>query len=162
MTISINVNGEDHPIEADPDTPLLYVLRDNLELNGAKYGCGLGQCGACTVHVDGKAIVSCLMPVGALGQRQVRTVEGLGTIQKPNVVQKAFQDEQAAQCGYCIAGMIMRAQALLDRVPSPTEEDIRLHMQPNLCRCGTHARILRAVQRASRELSLTMAKGEVQ
>ncbi|AYG64635.1 MULTISPECIES: (2Fe-2S)-binding protein [unclassified Rhizobium] len=162
MTISINVNGEGHEVEADPDTPLLYVLRDDLELNGAKYGCGLGQCGACTVHVDGKPVFSCLTPVGLLAGRKVRTIEGLGTAEKPNVVQKAFQDEQAAQCGYCIAGMIMRAQALLDRNPSPTEEEIRVHMQPNLCRCGTHARILRAVHRASRELSSASLTGGAQ
>lgn len=159
MTISINVNGEGHEAEADPDTPLLYVLRDELELSGAKYGCGLGQCGACTVHVDGKPIFSCLTPIGLLAGRKVRTIEGLGTVEKPNVIQKAFQDEQAAQCGYCIAGMIMRAQALLDRNPSPTEAEIRVHMQPNLCRCGTHARILRAVHRASRELSLVSVAG---
>jgi nicotinate dehydrogenase subunit A len=149
MTVTIEVNGTKHLVEADPSTPLLYVLRNNLELNGAKYGCGLGQCGACTVHIDGKAVFSCLTPVGALEGRPVRTIEGLGTIEKPNPVQKAFQDEQAAQCGYCIAGMIMRAQALLDGNRSPTDEEIRVHMQPNLCRCGTHARILRAIRRAS-------------
>ncbi|QYA15966.1 (2Fe-2S)-binding protein [Rhizobium sp. AB2/73] len=159
MTISINVNGQNHLIVSDPDTPLLYVLRDELGLNGAKYGCGLGQCGACTVHIDGKAIFSCLMPVGALGGRQVRTIEGLGSIEAPNVVQKAFQDEQAAQCGYCIAGMIMRAQALLDKDPAPTDEQIRIHMQPNLCRCGTHARILRAVRRASQNLHTSKQGG---
>jgi aerobic-type carbon monoxide dehydrogenase small subunit (CoxS/CutS family) len=162
MTISINVNGKDHVVEAEPDTPLLYVLRDDLELNGAKYGCGLGQCGACTVHIDGKPIFSCLTPVGLLDGRKVRTIEGLGSVEKPNIVQKAFQDEQAAQCGYCIAGMIMRAQALLDRNPSPSEEQIRLHMQPNLCRCGTHARILRAVHRASREISSATMDGGAQ
>ncbi|MGM4985590.1 MULTISPECIES: (2Fe-2S)-binding protein [Rhizobium] len=162
MTISINVNGKDHVVEAEPDTPLLYVLRDDLELNGAKYGCGLGQCGACTVHIDGKPIFSCLTPVGLLDGRKVRTIEGLGSVEKPNIVQKAFQDEQAAQCGYCIAGMIMRAQALLDRNPSPSEEQIRVHMQPNLCRCGTHARILRAVHRASREISSATMDGGAQ
>jgi aerobic-type carbon monoxide dehydrogenase small subunit (CoxS/CutS family) len=162
MTISINVNGKDHVVEAEPDTPLLYVLRDDLELNGAKYGCGLGQCGACTVHIDGKPIFSCQTPVGLLDGRKVRTIEGLGSIEKPNVVQKAFQDEQAAQCGYCTAGMIMRAQALLDRNPSPSEEQIRVHMQPNLCRCGTHARILRAVHRASREISSATMDGAAQ
>ncbi|NKJ07554.1 (2Fe-2S)-binding protein [Rhizobium sp. SG741] len=162
MTISINVNGKDHVVEAEPDTPLLYVLRDDLELNGAKYGCGLGQCGACTVHIDGKPIFSCLTPVGLLDGRKVRTIEGLGSVEKPNIVQKAFQDEQAAQCGYCIAGMIMRAQALLDRNPSPSEEQIRVHMQSNLCRCGTHARILRAVHRASREISSATMDGGAQ
>ncbi len=153
MTISIDVNGTQHSVEADPSTPLLYVLRNDLELNGAKYGCGLGQCGACTVHIDGKAVFSCLTPVSALVGRHIRTIEGLGTAERPNPVQKAFQDEQAAQCGYCIAGMIMRAQALLDRNPIPTDDEIRVHMQPNLCRCGTHVRILRAVRRASDALT---------
>jgi len=152
MTVSIVVNGKQHDIESSPDTPLLYVLRGELELNGAKYGCGLGQCGACTVHINGTAVFSCLTPVGAVGDRPVRTLEGLGTVDAPGVVQKAFQDEQAAQCGYCIAGMIMRAQSLLDKNPKPTDEEIRTHMQPNLCRCGTHVRILRAVRRASDEL----------
>jgi nicotinate dehydrogenase subunit A len=149
MTVTLNVNGVDHPLEVDPSTPLLYVLRDDLKLNGAKYGCGLGQCGACTVQLDGKAVFSCLMPVAAVDGRQVRTVEGLGTIEKPSAVQRAFEVEQAAQCGYCIAGMIMRAQALLDRSPSPSDTQIRRHMQTNLCRCGTHMRILRAVRRAA-------------
>ena len=149
MTLTINVNGVDHAISADGDTPLLYVLRDELQLNGAKYGCGLGQCGACTVQLDGKAAFSCLTPVAAVAGRTVRTVEGLGTVQHMNPLQRAFAEEQAAQCGYCIAGMIMRAQALLDINPKPTEAQIRAHMQPNLCRCGTYTRILRAVQRAA-------------
>lgn len=149
MTTSITVNGKRHKVDSDTDTPLLYVLRNDLELNGAKYGCGLGQCGACTVHIDGKAVFSCLTPLGAIGDRSVRTIEGLGSVDAPGVLQKAFQDEQAAQCGYCIAGMIMRAQTLLDKDPSPSDDEIRDHLQPNLCRCGTHARILRAVRRAS-------------
>lgn len=149
MTISLTINDREHQVEAAPDTPLLYVLRDDLALNGAKYGCGLGQCGACTVHVDGEAVFSCLTPVGSLGARKVTTLEGLGTIDKPGILQQAFIDEQAAQCGYCIAGMIMRAQALLDQNPKPTDAEIRDHMQPNLCRCGTHMRILRAIRRAS-------------
>lgn len=149
MTTSITVNGKRHQVDSDTDTPLLYVLRNDLELNGAKYGCGLGQCGACTVHIDGKAVFSCLTPLGAIGERSVRTIEGLGSIDAPGVLQKAFQDEQAAQCGYCIAGMIMRAQTLLDKIPNPSDGEIRDHLQPNLCRCGTHARILRAVRRAS-------------
>ena len=120
MTVTVNINGVDHRLDADPSTPLLYVLRDDLKLNGAKYGCGLGQCGACTVQLDGKAVFSCLTPIAALDGRQVRTVEGLGTVEKPSALQSAFEAEQAAQCGYCIAGMIMRAQALLDRVPSPS------------------------------------------
>lgn len=156
MSLSLDVNGRTHTVDAEPGTPLLYVLRDELELNGAKYGCGLGQCGACTVHVDGKPVFSCLTPVGALAGRHVRTIEDLGTIENPGIVQKAFQDEQAAQCGYCIAGMIMRAQALLDRNPAPSDEEIRAGMQSNLCRCGTHARILRAVRLAS---DLLLASG---
>jgi nicotinate dehydrogenase subunit A len=158
MTITFNLNGVDRTVEADPSTPLLYVLRNNLELNGAKYGCGLGQCGACTVHVDGKAVFSCLAPLAALQGRRVRTVEGLGTATNPSVLQQAFIEEQAAQCGYCIAGMIMRAQALLDANPSPNSAEIRSHMQTNLCRCGTHMRILRAVQRAADAMAGKFAK----
>ena len=149
MTSTLNVNGVERRTETDPSTPLLYVLRGELGLNGAKYGCGLGQCGACTVLVDGKAVFSCLLPISALEGRRIRTVEGLGTEQAPGPVQQAFEIEQAAQCGYCIAGMIVRAQALLEVTPAPSEAQIRAHMQPNLCRCGTHMRILRAVRRAS-------------
>ncbi|MDB5417848.1 MAG: (2Fe-2S)-binding [Phenylobacterium sp.] len=149
MTITLNVNGADHTVDAAPETPLLYVLRNDLQLNGAKFGCGLGQCGACTVQVDGKAAYSCLLPVSAAAGRKVRTVEGLGTVERPGALQRAFETEQAAQCGYCIAGMIMRAQALLDANPRPSEAQIRAHMQPNLCRCGTHMRILRAIRRAA-------------
>lgn len=149
MTLTIHVNGRDHAVDAEPETPLLYVLRDDLGLNGAKYGCGLGQCGACTVQLDGKAVFSCITPVAAVVGRVVRTVEGLGTVDRMSPLQKAFLDEQAAQCGYCIAGMIMRAQALLDITPKPSEAEIRAHMQPNLCRCGTHMRILRAIRRAA-------------
>jgi nicotinate dehydrogenase subunit A len=149
MTITITVNGAKHDVAADPDTPLLYVLRNELKLNGAKYGCGLGQCGACTVQLDGQAILSCITPLGALAGRPVRTVEGLGTAERMSALQRAFADEQAAQCGYCIAGMIMRAQALLDANPHPDEAAIRSHMQTNLCRCGTHMRILRAIRRAA-------------
>jgi len=147
--ITLTVNGRQHEVDADPDTPLLYVLRDDLQLNGAKFGCGFGQCGACTVMVDGKAIFSCVTPIALLPARQIKTIEGLGTESAAGVVQRAFIDEQAAQCGYCIAGMVMRAQALLERNPSPTEDQIREAMMPNLCRCGTHMRILRAVQRAA-------------
>lgn len=149
MIMTLTVNGAAQQVDVQPDTPLLYVLRDNLKLNGPKYGCGLGQCGACTVQLDGEAIYSCLTPVGVVGARAVRTVEGLGSAQSPGVLQKAFIDEQAAQCGYCAAGMIMRAQALLDANPTPDEATIRKHMQPNLCRCGTHMRILRAIGRAA-------------
>jgi len=149
MTITVSVNGQVQRLEADPATPLLYVLREDLGLNGAKYGCGLGQCGACTVQIDGKATFSCVTPLAAVEGREVRTVEGLGTIDRMNPLQQAFVEEQAAQCGYCIAGMIMRAQALLDINPTPSDAEIRSHMQPNLCRCGTHMRILRAIRRAS-------------
>lgn len=149
MTLRLQINGTERAVEADPSTPLLYVLRNDLALHGAKYGCGLGQCGACTVQVDGRAVFSCVTPAGALEGRTIRTVEGLGTAERPGVLQRAFAEEQAAQCGYCIAGMIMRAQALLDRNPSPSDDEIRAHMQPNLCRCGTHMRILRAVRRAA-------------
>ena len=124
MTIVLNVNGADHRIEAEPSTPLLYALRDDLGLNGAKYGCGLGQCGACAVLVDGKSVFSCVLPISTLEGRRIR-------------------------CGYCIPGMIIRAQALLEATPSPSEAEIRRHMQPHLCRCGTHMRILRAVRRAA-------------
>lgn len=142
--IKLTVNGRAHQVDVDPDTPLLYVLRNDLELNAAKFGCGLGQCGACTVLIDDKPVFSCLVPVAALGERKVRTLEGL-----PTTLPAAFEAEQAAQCGYCIAGMIVRAEALLERNPRPTEEEVRSHMAPNLCRCGTHMRILRAVRRAA-------------
>jgi nicotinate dehydrogenase subunit A len=146
--MTLNVNGRAHAVDADADTPLLYVLRDHLGLNGAKFGCGLGQCGACTVIVDGKAIFSCVTPISVLGGRAIRTVEGLGTVDDPGPLQRAFIAEQAAQCGYCIAGMMMRAQALIDEKASPSDAQIREHMMPNLCRCGTHMRILRAIRRA--------------
>ena len=149
-TFKLQVNGKPHTVEVDADTPLLYVLRNELKLNGAKFGCGLGQCGACTVMLDKEPVMSCLLPVSLLGGRAVRTVESGGTRWVPSVVlQQAFIDEQAAQCGYCIAGVIMRATALFEQVASPTDAQIRAWMQPNLCRCGTHMRILRAVRRAA-------------
>ena len=147
--IALTVNGHTQQVDVDPETPLLYVLRDELALNGAKFGCGIGQCGACAVIVDGVAVNSCVTPVGTLKGRRVVTVEGLGTTGKPGVLQQAFIDEQAAQCGFCIAGMIMRAQALLAHNTQPTEKEVRDHMRPNLCRCGTHMRILAAVRRAA-------------
>jgi len=147
--ITLTVNGTRHEVDIDPATPLLYVLRDTLAMHGAKYGCGLGQCGACTVMLDGVAIFSCLTPAGVLENRQIKTIEGLGTAETPGPLQQAFIDEQAAQCGYCIAGMIMRAQALLEKTTQPTEAQIRAQMQPNLCRCGTHTRILAAIRRAA-------------
>jgi len=150
--ITLTINGAAHEVHADPATPLLYVLRDELGLNGAKFGCGLGQCGACTVILDDRAVFSCLTPIGVLPGRRVRTIEGLGTAASPGPMQQAFITEQAAQCGYCIAGMIMRAQALLEQNPNADDAAIRAGMQPNLCRCGTQMRILRAVGRAAREM----------
>jgi nicotinate dehydrogenase subunit A len=147
--ITLTVNGQSHALDIDPSTPLLYALRNQLQLHGAKYGCGLGQCGACTVIVGGEPVFSCLMPVAAIGDRPVQTIEGLGTIEQPGKLQRAFIAQQAAQCGYCIAGMVMRAQALLERTPSPSDDEIRAHMEPNLCRCGTHMRILAAIRAAS-------------
>jgi len=146
--MKLDVNGRAVEVTAEPTTPLLYVLRDELGLNAAKFGCGLGQCGACTVLADGEAIFSCLTPISVLQGRRIRTVEGLGTADKPGPMQRAFIDMQAAQCGYCIPGMMMRAQALLERKADASEEDIRGALQPNLCRCGTHMRIVRAAVRA--------------
>jgi nicotinate dehydrogenase subunit A len=143
------VNGRPHEVAAAPDTPLLYVLRNELGLGGAKFGCGLAQCGACTVHVDGKPARSCSIPVGAV-TGPVTTIEGLGTPDRPHPLQAAFVAEQAAQCGYCISGMLMSAAALLKANPRPTDAQIRAALDGNLCRCGTHLRILRAVRRAAR------------
>ena len=147
--MTLKVNGRDHQIDADPDTPLLYVLRDDIKLNAAKFGCGLGQCGSCTVIVDGRAVLSCVTPLLLLEGKQVTTLEGLGSIESPAPIQRAFMEEQAAQCGYCINGMIMSAKALLDSVPRPTEAQVRDGLAGNLCRCGTHGRIIRAVMKAS-------------
>jgi nicotinate dehydrogenase subunit A len=156
--IDLNVNGNVQQVDAEPETPLLYVLRNDLKLNGAKFGCGLGQCGSCTVLLDGAPIFSCLVPISLLEGRKVTTLEGLGTPANPGVLQRAFIDEQAAQCGYCIPGMIMRAQALINVNRNPSAAEIARHLQPNLCRCGTHAQIIKAVQRAAqlmKERSLT-------
>jgi aerobic-type carbon monoxide dehydrogenase small subunit (CoxS/CutS family) len=147
--IQLTVNGVQHTLDVDPSTPLLYALRNDLQLNGAKFGCGLGQCGACTVIVGDRATFSCLLPVSAIGNRAIRTVEGLGTVERPGPLQKAFIEHQAAQCGYCIAGMIMRAQALLERNPHPSEVELREQMEVNLCRCGTHMRILAAIRQVA-------------
>jgi nicotinate dehydrogenase subunit A len=149
MAVSLKVNGASRSVPAEPDTPLLYVLRNDLELNGAKFGCGLAQCGACTVLVDGSPVRSCVTPLSAIGPREVTTIEGLGTIDRPHPLQRAFMEEQAAQCGYCINGMIMSAKALLDQNPHPTEAQVREGLSGNLCRCGTHGRIIRAVLKAS-------------
>jgi nicotinate dehydrogenase subunit A len=153
MTVTLTVNNTKHTSAAAPDTPLLYVLRNDIGINSAKYGCGAAQCGACTVLLDGQAIRSCVYPVSAAAQGKITTLEGLGSPEKLHVLQKAFIEEQAAQCGYCISGMIMSAKALLDRVRNPGEAEIREAMAGNLCRSGTHTRILRAIQRAAKELA---------
>ena len=145
----LDVNGRVHEVHADETTPLLYVLREDLGLNAAKFGCGLGQCGACTVLADGEAIFSCITPISVVQGRKIRTLEGLGTAENPGPMQQAFIEAQAAQCGYCIPGMMMRTQALLERNPGASEGDIRAALQPHLCRCGTHMRIVRAALRAS-------------
>src|SRR2546421_12208458 len=149
MAVNIKVNGAMHSVAAEPDTPLLYVLRNDLGLSAAKFGCGLGQCGTCTVLVDGAPVRSCIMPIGTLGQSEITTLEGIGTVEQPHPLQAAFIEEQAAQCGYCIPGMIMSAADLLKRNPQPKEEDVRAALAANLCRCGTHNRIIRAVMRAA-------------
>jgi nicotinate dehydrogenase subunit A len=151
--ITLTVNRTTRTVEVEPDTPLLYVLRNDLELNGAKFGCGLAQCGACTVEIDGQAIRSCVTPVGAVKGRKITTIEGLGELEKLHPLQRAFIAEQAAQCGYCINGMIMTASALLARNKQPTEPQIREALADNLCRCGTHNRIVRAIQRAAKEMA---------
>lgn len=151
--ISLNVNGKRRSLDADPDTPLLYILRNNLSLNGPKFGCGLAQCGACTVIMDGNAVRSCVTPVGSAANRAVTTLEGLGSSKKMHRIQQAFVDEQAVQCGYCINGMIMTTKALLEKNPKPTDRQIKEALAGNLCRCGTHTRILRAVKRASGQLA---------
>ncbi len=147
--ITLQVNGERHAVEVEPDSMLLYALRDNLGLRGPKFGCGLSECGACTVLMNGNAIHSCITPVSAVGNAKIVTLEGLGTAEDPHPVQKAFIAEQAAQCGYCINGMIMHAASLLKRNPHPTRNDIQQALNGNLCRCGTHMRIVRAVERAA-------------
>jgi nicotinate dehydrogenase subunit A len=148
MAINLKVNGKSHDVPADQDTPLLYVLRNDLSLVGAKFGCGLAQCGACTVLIDGNAARSCVTAIGSIGNSEITTIEGLGTIDKPHPLQKAFIDEQAAQCGYCINGMIMKAKELLDQKPQPNETDVREALAGHLCRCGTHNRIVAAIVRA--------------
>jgi len=147
--IRLNVNGTEHDIDAAPDTALLYVLRNDLELNGPKYGCGLGECGACTVLIDGVAARSCVIPIEGCAGRDIVTLEGLGTRAHPDPVQQAFIDEQAAQCGYCLNGMIMSTKALLTINPRPSESEIREALRYNLCRCGAHIEIVRAAMRAA-------------
>jgi nicotinate dehydrogenase subunit A len=149
-TVALKVNGQTASVTAMPDTPLLLILRNDLHLNGPKFGCGLGECGACTVIIDGVAARSCVFPLAGCEGREITTLEGIGSRECPHPVQQAFIDEQAAQCGYCMNGMIMTAKALLDRNPHPSEAQIRSELSANLCRCGTHIEILRAVMRAAR------------
>lgn len=151
ITVTLEVNGHPREVSAMADTPLLLILRNDLQLNGPKYGCGLGECGACTVIIDGVAARSCVFPLSGAVGRDIVTLEGLGTRETPHPVQQAFIDEQAAQCGYCLNGMIMTAKALLDRNPNPSEAEVRNELSGNLCRCGTHIEILRAVLRAARQ-----------
>jgi nicotinate dehydrogenase subunit A len=151
--IPLKVNGKSHVVDVEPDMPLLYALRNDLQLNGPKFGCGLAQCGACTIIMDGAAIRSCVTPVSAAQNKSVTTLEGLGSTKKMHKIQQAFVDEQALQCGYCVNGMIMTTKALLDKNPKPTDSQIKEALAGNLCRCGTHIRILRAVKRASGQLA---------
>jgi nicotinate dehydrogenase subunit A len=155
--ITLKVNGKTRVVDTDPTSPLLYVLRNDLELRGPRFGCGLAQCGACSVIMEGKAIRSCVTPVSAAQNRNVTTLEGLGTAAQPHVLQAAFIEEQAAQCGYCMNGMIINAKVLLDKNPNPSEEDIKKALDPILCRCGSHLRVIRAIKRAAATTS-TRAK----
>jgi nicotinate dehydrogenase subunit A len=152
MPLVINVNGADRDVAADPETPLLYVLRNDLQLKGTRFGCGLGQCGACTVIVDGRAVQSCDVPVSAVAGKSITTIEGIGTADAPHPLQRAFIRHQAGQCGYCLSGVVMTAKALLDARPSATDADIREALAGNLCRCGTHTRILAAIRTAAGEM----------
>jgi len=151
--ITLNVNGRKHTVDTDPATPLLYVLSDDLDLRGPKFGCGLGQCGACTVIVKGQAIRSCITPVRTVEGAEITTLEGLGTIDKPHPLQKAFLEEQAAQCGFCLNGVILTAKAFLDKNPKPTQQQIQQAMSGVLCRCFTNLRMLRAIERAGQEMA---------
>ena len=148
--ISLNVNGRMRVVDSDPTTPLLYVLRNNLDLKGPHFGCGLGQCGACTVILEGVAVRSCITPVRTVQNRAITTLEGLGSSAKPHMQQRAFVEEQAAQCGFCMNGILMNAKVLLDRNSNPSSEDIRAALDPILCRCGSHLRVIRAIQRAAK------------
>src|SRR5690625_2708633 len=151
QTIAINVNGKDNTVEVPEDTPLLYVLRNDLELNGPKFGCGLAQCGACTVLIDGEPTRSCVTPISSIENSKVATLESLGTLEKPGAMQQAFIDEQAAQCGYCINGMMMAATALLEKNPKPDKQEIKEALNNNLCRCGSHLRIIRAIENVANQ-----------
>ena len=148
---ALKVNGQTHDIDGRENAPLLFVLRNDLKLNGPKFGCGLAQCGACTVLVDGQPVRSCVTAAGAVAGLDITTLEGLGAIDHPSKLQQAFIDEQAMQCGYCVSGVIMRAKALLDQNPHPTDGEVRLALDGNLCRCGAQNRMVRAVLRAAKE-----------
>jgi isoquinoline 1-oxidoreductase subunit alpha len=152
MTIALEVNGKSHQIDADPSTPLLYVLRNDLELHGPKFGCGLGQCGACTVHIDGNPVRSCMLRVGSIGDRAITTIEGVGATEAGAKVQKAWLDLEVIQCGYCQSGQIMSAAALIAATPQPSDADIDAAMAGNICRCGTYVRIREAIKRAAGEV----------
>jgi len=147
--ISLKVNGRSRSVDVDPNTPLLYVLRDNLEMHGPRFGCGLGQCGACTVLLDGNTVRSCVLPASAAQNKAITTLEGLGSAAHPHPIQAAFVEEQAAQCGYCMNGMIMGAKVLLDKNPHPSIADIKKSLNAYICRCGTHLRVIRAIQRVA-------------
>ena len=149
--VSLQVNGASRVVDTDPTTPLLYVLRNDLDLHGPKFGCGLGQCGACTVIVDGRAVRSCTLPVASAQDHPITTLEGLGTVAQPHPIQRAFIAEQAAQCGMCMNGMVLAAKVLLDTTPNPSVAQIKTALDGNLCRCASHLRVVRAVQRAARE-----------
>jgi nicotinate dehydrogenase subunit A len=150
--ITLKVNGASRKVDVDPSTPLLYVLRNDLELHGPRFGCGLAQCGACSVIVEGNAVRSCVTPVNAVANKAITTLEGLGSVAKPHALQAAFIEEQAAQCGYCMNGIIMNAKVLLDKNANPSDEDIKKGLDPILCRCGSHLRVIRAIKRAAASL----------
>lgn len=152
MGIALTVNGAEHRVEADPETPLLYVLRNDLKLKGTRFGCGVGLCGACTVIMDSAPVQSCDIPVSAAAGKSILTIEGLGTVERPHPLQRAFIEEQAGQCGFCLSGIIMAAKALLDQKPKAADAEVREALARNLCRCGTHQRILRAIRRAAGEM----------
>lgn len=152
MRISLKINGQSHAVDAEPDCPLLYVLRDNLALHNPRFGCGLGQCGACTVLVDNRAVRSCMLPLSAAAGKEIVTLEGLGAEERPHPVQTAFIEEQAFQCGYCLNGWVLTAKALLDKNPHPSDEEMRAAFQSLVCRCGSHVRIFAAVRRAADEM----------
>jgi len=150
--ISLKVNGAARMVDTDPTTPLLYVLRNDLDQHGPRFGCGLSQCGACTVILDGQAVRSCTIPVSTIGSKAITTLDGLGTPEKPHPLQAAFIEEQAAQCGYCMNGILMTSKVLLDKNPNPSDADIKRALDPVLCRCGSHLRVIRAIKRAARTL----------